>query len=369
MDAKKPARRGRIVELDLLRGYFVVVIILDHLEFWPSPLAFLSGKGYLWVTAAEGFFLISGLLVGYIRAYKGRNAPLKDLSWALLSRAAKLYLWGVAISLAIIGYTLLVGPNERLPALPPEDQMATPLLLIKYILNMQAFTDWIFFLRLYAVMLAVTPLFLWFVRRGLWWLTGLVSIAVYALSFLQEIPEAELQWQLLFFGAAIMGYKFEDMRTWAANHLRIRTALIVALLTITALTVTASALIVHAPDLFEGLGLWDWYERIQPATAEMFSNSPMMPARMALAFVWFCGFLALFHVLRTWISRWLGWLLMPFGTASLTAYCLQALVLPLVVTPLSPSENPWLNGLMGAGVVLLLWWLLRRPIVRRILPQ
>ncbi len=368
MNEKEPVRR-RIIELDLLRGHFIVIIILDHLDFYPSPLSFLSGKGVLWVTAAEGFFLISGMLIGYIRAYKGQNTSLRDTSWMLISRAAKLYLWGVAISLAIIGYTLAIGPNDRLPALPPEDQMATPLLLLKYILNMQAFNDWIFFLRMYAVMLAFTPVFLWLVRRRLVYLAGAISIAIYALSFLQPIPDAELQWQLLFFGSAIIGYTFEDMRRWAAAHTAWRTTIIVVLIALTALSITASALIVNAPDVFEHLGQWDLYERLEATTAHLFSNSPMMPARMALSFLWFCGFLALFHVLRDWIGRWLGWLLMPFGTFSLTAYCLQALVLPIVVTFLGPTENVWLNGLLGALVVLLIWYLLRLRIVRSILPQ
>lgn len=368
METKQPVRR-RIVELDLLRGFFIVIIVSDHLEFWPSPLAFLSGKGYLWATAAEGFFLISGFLVGYIRAYKGRDKPLREISWGLISRAAKLYLWGVGISLFIIGYTLLVGPNGRLPKLPADDQMATPLLLIKYILNMQAFNDWIFFLRLYAVMLFFTPVFLWLVRRKLTWLAAILSLALYGLSFLQEIPEAELQWQLLFFGSAIVGCYFEDMRTWAADHMRIRRALIIGLSASTALTITASALVVNAPDFFEALGIWDYYETVNAETKILFSNSPMMPARMALAFLWFFGFIALFHVLREPISKWLGWLLMPFGTKSLTAYCLQALVLPFVVTVLAPSEYSLVNGLIGVGVIMLLWWLLRQKIVLRILPQ
>ena len=84
------SKRRRIFELDLLRGFFVVIIIIDHLQLWPSPLRYLTGEGRLWVTAAEGFFLISGLLVGYIRGFKNKDKSLKDISIKLIKRAGLL---------------------------------------------------------------------------------------------------------------------------------------------------------------------------------------------------------------------------------------------------------------------------------------
>src|SRR3989339_456486 len=96
----EPVKR-RIHELDLLRGFFILVIIIDHLQFWPSPLTFLTGEGRLWVSAAEGFFLISGLLIGYIRGYKGRNQPLTSISKKLAYRAFMLYAWGVGITFTV----------------------------------------------------------------------------------------------------------------------------------------------------------------------------------------------------------------------------------------------------------------------------
>ena len=59
-------RRKRIPTLDLLRGAFMVAIIVDHLNWGPSLWHLLSGGGAMWVSPAEGFFAISGILVGYI---------------------------------------------------------------------------------------------------------------------------------------------------------------------------------------------------------------------------------------------------------------------------------------------------------------
>ena len=60
-------RRSRDLALDLLRGYFLVVIMIDHLRYAVNPLYLVSGRQSLWVTAAEGFVLISGFLVGMLR--------------------------------------------------------------------------------------------------------------------------------------------------------------------------------------------------------------------------------------------------------------------------------------------------------------
>lgn len=47
---------GRIHTIDILRGFFMFMIIVDHLELFPNGFDFLTGRGLLWMSAAEGFF-------------------------------------------------------------------------------------------------------------------------------------------------------------------------------------------------------------------------------------------------------------------------------------------------------------------------
>ena len=49
-----------------MRGWFLVIIILDHLTYFPNGLTFLTGDSRLAVSAAEGFFIISGLVLGIV---------------------------------------------------------------------------------------------------------------------------------------------------------------------------------------------------------------------------------------------------------------------------------------------------------------
>ena len=75
---------SRMLALDYLRGFFIVIIVIDHLWRWPNMFEYVSGRGELWASAAEGFVIISGLLVGYVRGYKNRNQPLLEVSKKLI---------------------------------------------------------------------------------------------------------------------------------------------------------------------------------------------------------------------------------------------------------------------------------------------
>jgi hypothetical protein len=365
--------KRRIFELDLLRGFFICVIVLDHLQFWPSPFQYMTGQGRLWVSAAEGFFLISGLLIGYLRAYKGMKVPLIDLTKLLLRRAFMLYVWGVVITFIVVALAALMpGPQTLLPKYPAAEQVTSFGVYVWSVISTMFSSDWIYFLRLYAIMLAVTPLFLWLLRKGKWWVAVLVSVSLYAFSILTEHEEAALQWQVLFFGAALIGWKLEIILTYLRQRPKLRRVLLTSLITATLTTMAISYFMVHG---------WKYVERPDTAITReayvsvrayvdpWFSNNPMVPARIGLAFVWFAGLLALFHTIRPWLMRYFGWLLLPFGQASLTAYCLQALVLVPIVTFIPLTDRFWLNGLVGIAVILLLAGLIRLPLVQRILPR
>ena len=365
--------RRRIFEIDLLRGFFICVIILDHLQFWPSPLQYLTGQGRLWVSAAEGFFLISGLLIGYLRAYRGAHVALGVLSKKLLSRAAMLYLWCVAITLAVVSLTILLpGDGSMLPKLPDAMQTTSMVTYLYNVITMNYASDWIYFLRLYAIMLAVTPLFLWLIRRKKWWVALLISVSLYAASLVFGLEEAALQWQVLFFGAALIGWKLEDILTWLRQHKTIRRVSIISLITVTLSTMALSYFMVHGWDYVEKPGASitrEAYASVRSQVDPLFSNNPMVPLRVGLAYLWFAGLLALFHVGRTWLMRYAGWLLLPFGERSLSAYVLQALVLTFAVTLIPLSEDKIVNGAVGVAIILGIIGLLKIPAIAKLLPR
>ena len=92
------AATKRDLRLDLLRGFCLFAMIVDHIA-GPSALHWLTGGNRFYVSAAEGFVFISGLLLGMIShatiARDGFGAVLSKT----LRRAANLYLLMVALTL------------------------------------------------------------------------------------------------------------------------------------------------------------------------------------------------------------------------------------------------------------------------------
>ena len=67
--------QGRDLRIDLLRGFFVFAMIVDHVR-GASPLYLLTGGNRFFVSAAEGFILLSGLMAGLIYRRRGRRDGL-----------------------------------------------------------------------------------------------------------------------------------------------------------------------------------------------------------------------------------------------------------------------------------------------------
>src|SRR3954466_14178860 len=89
----KTPRSRRILAFDLIRGFFLLIIMVDHIELYPNGFDVFTGKGRLWVSAAEGFFFISGLLIGMV--YRRRLAlGMKFIFKKMWRRAAELYIVG-----------------------------------------------------------------------------------------------------------------------------------------------------------------------------------------------------------------------------------------------------------------------------------
>lgn len=368
---------GRIHELDLLRGFFILVILIDHFQRWPSPFTYITGEGRLWVSAAEGFFIISGLLIGYLRGWKGRHQDFREIAKKLLKRAGMLYLWCVGITFFVVSMlTFFTTGTDALygllPKFPNADQVANLPTYIWYVISGQYASDWIYFLRLYAIVLAVSPLVIWLLRRGLWWVVFLASWAVYGLSFLMVEPEGAMQWQLLFFNAALIGWKMEAIIGWLRAHPTAKKQLSIGLISVTLVTMVLSYFWVFGWYNVEGprpIISRDSYVTARGFLDPWFANNPMAIGRILLSFVWFGGLLFLFHRFRDWIMKWFGWLLMVFGTFSLGAYCLQAILFVFIEAAIPMSQSRVANALSTIVVILVMWGILKTRVAQRVLPR
>lgn len=344
---------ARFLALDYLRGFFIVVIIIDHLWRWPNILQFISGRGELWSSAAEGFVIISGLLIGYIRGYKNRDLPLWDVTKKLWKRGVTLYLWMIITTTLLVSASWFFSFRGNIAAVPiaAGDWGA----LIWSMLRLDYAHTLTHFLYLYAIFLALSPLVIWLFRHGKAWIVFVVSWVLWYVGY--RIDLEWLIWQVLFFVPAIVGWYLKPL---LAAHLRLpqkwQLTISFSTIAITLASMIASALVIlpHDPGSYENT---------------LFGKDPVTLATVLISFLWFYGLVQLFHLALPFLQRWLEWLLLPFGQRSLTAYILHALPLMAIQFLFDSTNNIWINTLYTVACIVATRLLLAIPHVNRVVPR
>jgi hypothetical protein len=194
----------RDLRLDFWRGLCIVDMVLVHLlEQGLRSDAVIRTIVYDYLRfAAGGFVFMAGLCVGAIHLKKAIDpARRNDIYLGLLRRA--LFVLCVYY-FSEFGYLLLC---------PFRAEHLDLLENLRAILTLQRGYD---LLPFYVIMLALCPLFLELMRRGLWWILAIASIAAFA--FGSVYPWAiglhinqhflPMQWQMIFilglFGGALL---------------------------------------------------------------------------------------------------------------------------------------------------------------------
>lgn len=350
---KPTTAMSRLLALDYLRGFFIVVIIVDHLWRWPNMFEYISGRGELWASAAEGFVIISGLLIGYIRGYKNRKVPLGEISKTLLKRGLLLYVWMFITTTVLVAMTWYLSYKGNLAYIPYDtydwESLLIGMLRLDYVHSLTHF------LYLYAIFLVISPLVIWLFRKSLAWVVALLSVATWYFGYITAIEW--MQWQILFFLPSIAGFYLESLRH-SYNHLtdKVKNGLAYGIIVVTAATIIISATIIlpSAPGTY---------------TETVFSREPLTVARILMSFIWFVGLFSLFELAQRFLQKYFGWLLLPFGTKSLTAYILHALPLMACSLFFAGIDNVWMNSVMAAVCVLATWALIKIPDINRIIPR
>lgn len=349
-------KKSRLITLDYLRGFFIVVIIIDHFSRWPSILGLLSGKALLWVTAAEGFVAISGLLVGYIRGYKNKDLPMVTVTKKLLSRALLLYIWsiiGALVFTSIIWYVPLAGGAPGIPIV--RGDWAT---LITQILTFKYTFVWTHFLTLYALFLAAAPIAIWLLRRNQAWLVILLSLVALVIGRFTNIES--LQWQVLFFIPTVVGFYLSSILAWWRSLAQKTRSSI----TRTIIGLTAATLLLSVVSSF----YYGPFQTYGDVLNNFFKKDEISIWRVIISFLWFTGFVLLFNSTKKYIGKAFGWLLLPFGTKSLTAYILHGLAI-CIISFFTVSGTIVSNTLLGIVCILLVWGMLKIPHINKVIPS
>lgn len=350
-----------------------MAIILDHLRFFPSGLDVWSARGELFVTTAEGFFLISGLVLGIVRGSKLLDKPFSHVARLLINRSVQLYITAVCLVFifTLIGWLMIDNPGVKTGIIPANTNIFE---VMWKIITMQYFYGWADYLRLYAIFLLFSPAALWLLRRGWWYVLLAVNVIIWLLfpsnpdvpDLTQELLQP-LTWQLVFFGGMTIGFYWNQIsHWWLALPSRIRSIATWSTISLAAITIVGNALLAFFPEYVHSLGYaLDLHYKLY---IEFFDKERLPLSRIGLFLLWFWAAFALFNRFESYIVRWLGWLLLPFGTNSLYVYTIHAFIIFFAHLWLQPSS--WLlNLIISIALILLVRVMIHYKFLMSIIPR
>lgn len=337
--------------LDLLRGHYLVAILIDHLTLYPSIFEYYNGKGDLWVSAAEGFVFISGMLLAVVNLPKLAKYGFKYICKKLFNRALKLHLIGVFLTFA---YSLIGIYLGTYPHLNEGILYENPLEILTQALLLQYSYGWADLLLFYAVLVFISPVILLALQKGYWKLVLSISFGLWFFEYLT--PEHYkliasyfpiLAWQFMFVLGLIAGYFKPQIslvyrKLFDGSYPYFRASLV---------TLFIATLILSYLDTWYG----HFPAFLDPITSNIFNKIQLGPGRILVFFLWFLGFYWFFHRFYWTISKYLGWLYAQYGENSLLTYIIQSVVLFISYYIHLNTGNPYLNIFWTVWVILLVW--------------
>lgn len=348
----------RDLRIDLLRGFAVFAMVVDHLAGW-SVLSTVTGGDRFFTSAAEGFVCISGLMVGVVYgAMWDRGAPGKAVR-RLLERSGQLCMLAVGLALVMIP----IAGFLHLPEAQGID-LSDPVGLVLRIVTLHQTYDLVDILLLYAFLLLVAPVALLLLCTGRAWMVLAVSLTLWGAYQISpdrtELPWAIADnqvfkfssWQVLFFTAMVVGYhrdRFQPIigRIGARRLLLLSGAGFGVLLLLSQLTYP----ILHAAGDGEPLALSATMPFSPELIASLFSKESVGPGRLVASIVVFTFTYLLVTELWRPLHRFVGWLLLPLGQNALYAYSVHVvLIMTLGVLSVVPGVYPPQTGKVNAVV-------------------
>jgi hypothetical protein len=346
-----------------LRGFAVIAMVADHIGGERSWLYAITGGDAFFVSAAEVFVFISGLLLGIISAGVIARHGLHVALMKSLQRAWTLYLLTVSLTLTFMALSAQLGLEWG----AGHSYAAWPDLIVSVLTLHRTFylTD-ILLLYTLLVLAAVPVLVLLaqghtpFVVASSWGLWTIWQLAPQHAQFPWAIADNSVfnfpAWQVLFITAMVIGFHRQRLQhcvAWVSERL---------LLAISGAGI-ATAIIVYVAFVQTTSLPHIWL------VEQLFGKVDLRLGRL-LVFASFFTF-AFWLITLAWtpIRRTLGWLLLPLGQDALSAYILHLFVVTLAVK-MRPAiigvrvDNPWANTLLQMAGIAFIWTaIMMRPMV------
>ena len=348
----------RDLRLDFLRGFFVLVMLIDHIG-GNSPLYYLTFGDRFFVSAAEGFFLISGIVAGIVYSRVMQRQGLKSGIIKALNRLLTLYLITICLSILVLFVEIhFLGQ--------PAGSSGSPFsVLLKLLLFINQY-DLANVLVVYTLLFLFYPLALILLKSNKSWVVLVLSIGTYTIFRLfPQQPWGPFDTfmdfsgvQLFFFGGVLLGYH----RVLDKIDQKLNTSWLIIFGTLLVSLIVFWNM-VQTPSFFSSFPLsQESINRIW----HFFDKGAVAPGRLLASFITF-GFLYILVTLR-WkeVQRLFGWLVLPMGQNALFAYTVHVVIVMIFSAfayVLSYDwNNYWLNALLQLGGIFLIWFMIKKKL-------
>lgn len=350
-DVAVSGKTKRILSFDLIRGWLMLAILVGHIELPPNFYDFFTGRGRLFVSPAEGFFFLSGLLVGMVYRRKlamGTKFYFKKM-W---TRAAELWVGSVSLTLIyayIVARTNHFYIKQGLPNPVDWHHIITQTLLLRFEYG------WADFLGRFAILMLIAPFVFYLISKGRWRLVLVGMIAAWAFRG----QNFTLGWQIIFNGGMLIGYYWKELGTkWQSISAAYKTYIKRGVVTLSVITFLYSYATVYLlselnvylnslPHWLQTTTLtWNRYTYDIWVYAQKWTMGPL---RVVLFFLW--G-----SVIFTWVARHeqtinrrTRGLLLVIGQNSLFVYIFHSVIV-FIFKFLIPAKT---NALQNFGITTL----------------
>lgn len=367
-----PPLEKRDLRLDLLRGFAVLVMVVDHFG-GSSWLYLITGNNNFFTSGAEAFVLISGMVVGIVYGAIAKRQGIAAAAKKALQRAWTLYKLTVVLTLAFAA----VSDYFQLPWAKGVD-IGNPLAFTFNVIILHETYYLADIPLLYTLLMAAAPIGLYFLYKGRSGLLVVGSFVIWAgfqyinaqqiiiWPIIGNITFHPAAWQLIFFWAMAVGYHRETIwnrfqRLPHAVTFIASTALFVWLLHLYSTEIKVLTRIYPGFDMQAIVGM-------------LFNKSTVAPGRiLATVTVFMFGYLLLTYF---WKPLWatVGWFFTPLGQNSLYGYTMHVVIIGAfyVVLPYLPehlTERGLINTSLQLGVLFVLWIMIRRHFAFDIIPR
>lgn len=342
--------RERILAFDLLRGTFLLVIITTHIAWSPSYFYLIGGGGMLPASAAEGFFAISGILVGYL--YSGKILKeTKKVFKKIWKRAALLWALATFFTFFYTAWAVLDPTNPKYDTIYSQGGLK----FLYNTLSLRYAFGWADFLTRYAMFMLVAPFVVWLIAKGKTWIVAIASFAVW--YFLRETPMflPFSSFQLVFMFGIILGHYLPQIEVWFYDIKKQTQRRLFRGVVMAAFWTYAFSIIIFivSPSLPAPQPILDLHGYL----LQFLDKDTLAPARVAIGTLWFFALYMLFRRYEKEISQNTHGVLEVLGRQSLFVYCLHAFVLFTIDMYLRPPDqsNKILNTIVTAAVLILIY--------------